>query len=301
MQQGLNKIGNPDRFLFTLQDATVAFGTKEAYRTVLSGIDLSIKKGEFVALAGRNGSGKSTLLRVLGGLVPLSRGTAENRLSAESNGAVRIVLQNPDTQLIGETVYDDLDFSLAAAGVEPEEADARIREALEAVGLDRLAHSPVSRLSGGQKQLAVIAQALSVRPAALLLDEPTAMLDPSARRAVLEAVKSAHARGVTIIWATQFAEEIGEAERVVALEQGRIAFDGKPAHFFYGIAEEDAWVEAAAAPCEPLGYPPPYAVRVMRELKRLGFADDLRLEELPVTEAQLLKVVEERCRSRSKV
>jgi len=287
--------------LFTLQDAAVAFGTKEAYRIVLSGIDLSITEGEFVALAGRNGSGKSTLLRVLGGLVPLSRGTAENRLSAEGNGTARIVLQNPDTQLIGETVYDDLDFSLSAAGLEPEEADARIREALSAVGLERLAHAPVSRLSGGQKQLAVIAQALSVRPAALLLDEPTAMLDPSARRAVLETIKTAHARGVTIIWATQFSEEIGEAERVVALEQGRIAFDGKPAHFLYGPAEEDAWAKAAAAPCEQLGYQPPYAVRVMRELKRLGFADDLRLEELPVTEAQLLKVVAERCRSRSKV
>lgn len=312
------------RPLWTLEGAEAAFETAAGTRPALRRLDLQIAEGEFVAVVGRNGSGKSTLLRVLAGLSPLTGGTMRTAPD-RANRPVRIVWQNPDAQIIGETVGEEIAFGLMAAGVPPVEVQERVRRALDAVGLPYGADWPVERLSGGQKQLLVVAAALAAEARALLLDEPTAMLDPVSGEAVRAAVAKAHRRGAAVVWATQQMDELGTAQRVLALADGELAFDGTAERFFYGAAglgggieapvkspacgDEDtgAYGEAGASgesgahgaagvheptPCERLGFRPPYAVETVLRLIRMG----LDVGSRPVANEQALKAVGALCR-----
>ena len=159
-----------------LRDVTVAYEHNGEVRRVLQRIDLEIAVGETIVLVGGNGSGKSTLLQVIAGLTGLSRGTVARRDEAS---IIPIVFQNPDAQIVGETVYEDICFGLENIAVPPEQMQERAREALAAVGLSGYEDVPVVQLSGGQKQLVCIASAIAMRTPMIVFDEPTAMLDPA--------------------------------------------------------------------------------------------------------------------------
>ncbi|WP_158289714.1 ATP-binding cassette domain-containing protein [Paenibacillus flagellatus] len=260
---------------------------------VLQGIDFRVGAGEFVAVVGVNGSGKSTLLRVLAGLLPVAEGKAATH--PEADGAVRIVFQNPDAQLIGETVYEEIAFGLEQLGVPTEEMPERVRLALRSVGLDVPASTPVERLSGGQKQLLGIAGALAAEARVLLLDEPTSMLDPVSKASVVDTVRALRDRGLAVVWSTQAMDEVGLADRIVALQDGRVAFEGTPETFFYGEAGKGDDAHGAndgGVPCVALGLRLPYAVETAHRLRDHG----VRLTVRPVTDDQLLEAVAGLCR-----
>jgi energy-coupling factor transport system ATP-binding protein len=207
----------------------------------LRGINLTIYRGEFVALVGANGSGKSTLARHLNGLLLPSGGTVwvDGLLTSDPRSLWRIrqkvgmVFQNPDNQLVATTVEEDVAFGPENLGVPPQEIRRRVDEALTTVGLWELRLHPPHRLSGGQKQLVAIAGALAMRSECLVLDEPTSMLDPLGRRQVLSTLHRLNAEeGLTILLITQSMAEAATAQRAIVLEDGRIALNGSPREVF---------------------------------------------------------------------
>ncbi|MDF2716640.1 MAG: hypothetical protein K0R28_3565, partial [Paenibacillus sp.] len=170
------------RPLWILKDADVALQAPDSSATVLRRLTLRIDEGEFVAVVGRNGSGKSTLLRALGGFAQVTHG--EIIADRETMRSVRTVFQNPDAQIVGETVFEDVSFGLENMAVPSGEMQGRVREALALVGLNVSEDEPVEHLSGGQKQMLCMAGAIVTGASILLLDEPTAMLDPASKSAV---------------------------------------------------------------------------------------------------------------------
>lgn len=265
-----------------LQDVTVAYRQDDGIRIVLRDINLSLPEGRMTALIGGNGSGKSTLLKVIAGILPPSRGKVQ-RLS-QPQDLVPVVFQNPDAQIVGQTVWEDVCFGLENTAVPPEEIKERADRALAAVGLAGFGDVPVSRLSGGQKQLLCIASVIAMQPSLLIFDEPTAMLDPAAKEQVLQVMNRLRQEGKTILWATQGIDEIGLADQVVALDDGEIVFMGTPEDFFYG-REEDG--DREGIPCHTLGFRLPYSIEVIHELKRSGRLHGLR----PVTAEQCMEAV----------
>jgi energy-coupling factor transport system ATP-binding protein len=271
--------------LWILKDADVAPHAPEDSATVLRRLNLRIDEGEFVAVVGRNGSGKSTLLRALGGFARVTGG--EIVADGEMIRGVRAVFQNPDAQIVGETVFEDVSFGLENMAVPPGEMPDLVRDALAMVGLNVRGDEPAEHLSGGQKQLLCMAGAIVTGTRILLLDEPTAMLDPASKSAVQRVAKRLHENGTTIVWATQAMDEVGLAGRVIALRDGEVAFDGTPERFMYGDEGE-----ASSSPCLSLGFRHPYAVEVANRLLAAG----LPLRERPLLGEQLLKAVPALCR-----
>lgn len=207
----------------------------------LQGIDLTIERGEFVALIGPNGSGKSTLARHLNGLLLPTAGevrvdgltTTDPRHLQAVRQQVGMVFQNPDNQLVASTVEEDVAFGLENIALPPAEIRQRVDQALASVGLQGYRTHPPQMLSGGQKQQVAIAGVLAARPACIVLDEPTAMLDPPGRQRVLALVRQLNAaEGIAVVWITQSMEEAAAARRVVALHAGRVVLDGPPPQVF---------------------------------------------------------------------
>jgi energy-coupling factor transport system ATP-binding protein len=264
---------------------SVAFATQGEPVFALRDVSLNIRQGEWVALVGRNGSGKSTLGRVLAGLCPVSKGTVRRALPATPTRLpIATVFQNPDAQIVGQTVYEDVCFGLENLAVPPTELHSRAVQALSRVGLLAKRDHPVETLSGGQKQLLCIASALALEPAAMVFDEATSMQNPGARAAILNVVRDLHRAGMTIVWITQWMSELAFADRVVALEDGRLAFDGSVTAFFY---EEQP---GSPSPCETLGFEAPFAVQVATRLRQRGLFPDAR----PITPEDLAAVVSSR-------
>ena len=207
----------------------------------LRGVTLSIGAGEFVAVLGANGSGKSTLARHLNALLLPSEGhcrvrgmdTRDEALRWDIRQEVSMVFQNPDNQLIAAVVADDVAFGPENLGVPPAEIRRRVADALALVGMERYAQAAPHLLSGGQKQRIAIAGAIAMQTHALVLDEPTAMLDPRGRSEVLSAVEKLHdEQGMTIVYITHFMEEAIAADRIVLMEAGQVVMDGTPREIF---------------------------------------------------------------------
>ena len=207
----------------------------------LCGITLSIAAGEFVAVLGANGSGKSTLARHLNALLLPSTGTCrvcgwdtkDEARRWDIRQEVSMVFQNPDNQLIAAVVADDVAFGPENLGVPPAEIRARVQDALALVGMESYAQAAPHLLSGGQKQRIAIAGAIAMQTHCLVLDEPTAMLDPRGRAEVLRAVKKLHKeQGMTIVYITHFMEEAIAADRIVLMDAGRVVMDGTPHEVF---------------------------------------------------------------------
>lgn len=272
-----------DSWILRAKRITVTYAA--AGEAVVSGLDLSIRKGEWVAVVGRSGSGKSTLAKALAGVYPVTQGAVE--WADGEAPAIQLVLQNPQAQMVGETVFEDVCFGMENCGVPSGEMADRARAVLAQVGLSGCEALAADRLSGGQKQLLAIAGAIATEAAVMVFDEATSMLDPAARERVVSVVRQLHRRGTTVVWITQLLDELAWADRVVVLERGAIVFEGSRERFFYGKEEGDG-----IAICERLGFVPPYAVQVAAELMKRGYA----LSPLPVTPEELSEAVSASCR-----
>lgn len=237
-------------------------------KPALSGIDLTIEAGESVAIVGPSGSGKTSLLRLMNGLiVPTSGEVAVDGLSTsdetnvwEVRRRVGLIFQNPDNQLVSTTVERELAFGMENLGLPPEEIGRRVEEAIERFRLERLRDRAPHRLSGGEKQRVSIAAVLAMRPAYLLLDEPTSLLDAAGRHdlwSTLEELRSDSE--ATTVHVTQFPDEIGMSSRAVVVHGGRVVFDGTPAGLFER-EDLEAW-----------GLRRPPAMEVAARLRDAGF------------------------------
>ena len=213
----------------------------EAPQVVLRGVDLTVEKGSFVAILGHNGCGKSTLAKHFNALLLPTGGqviVADMDTASEDNTypirrLVGMVLQNPDNQLVSTIVEEDVAFGPENLGLPPAEIRARVDEALAAVDMTAYKDHAPHRLSGGQKQRIAIAGVLAMQPDCLLLDEPTAMLDPQGRREVLDTVcRLNREQGMTVVLITHYMEEAAMADRVVVMDEGRVVLDGTPRQVF---------------------------------------------------------------------
>ena len=207
----------------------------------LCGIDLEIEKGSFVAVLGHNGSGKSTLAKHMNAILVPDEGrvtvcgidTAEEERVIDVRRNVGMVFQNPDNQIVANVVEDDVAFAPENLGVAPEEIRRRVDAALGQVGMYELRQHAPHLLSGGQKQRVAIAGVIAMEPEIIVLDEPTAMLDPQGRREVMSVVRELNRKyGITVILITHHMDEAVQAQRVVVMHEGNVLMDGRPREIF---------------------------------------------------------------------
>ena len=251
-----------------IQFENVHFSYPGDERESLHGVDLSIERGSFVAVLGQNGSGKSTLAKHMNAILVPDEGrvlvdgidTADESRILDVRRRVGMVFQNPDNQIVANVVEDDVAFAPENLGVEPKEIRQRVDASLRLVGMyEHRQHAP-HLLSGGQKQRVAIAGVIAMKPEIIVLDEPTAMLDPQGRREVVDTVFSlCRSRGMTVILITHHMEECIDADRVLILSKGRLTADGRPEEIF-----------ADRALLEAEGLEQPETARLLRELRAAG-------------------------------
>lgn len=227
---------------FVLENVTYAY--EQNGRAALKELNLSIKKGEMVAVLGHNGSGKSTLAKLLNGLYIPSDGkvlvfgmdTREEENTWKIRQKAGMVFQNPDNQLVATIVRDDVAFGMENIGVDREEMLKRIDSSLSSVGMLEFIDRAPHMLSGGQKQRVAIAGALAMEPEALIMDEATAMLDPVGRKEVFETVRRLNEeKGITIVWITHFMDEAALCDRLIVMHKGELCMDGTPSEVFSDV------------------------------------------------------------------
>ncbi|MGQ9557359.1 MAG: energy-coupling factor ABC transporter ATP-binding protein [Desulfurispora sp.] len=270
----------------------LSFSYPGASAPALRSIDLQVEEGELVGIAGPCGAGKSTLLQCLAGIIPRHRsgiysGTVrvadqgvaglDRRTAARTVG---IVLQDPEAQLVAPVVEEEIAFGLENLGLPAAQVDRRITEALQATGIDHLRHCATSRLSGGQKQRVIIAAVLAMRPRLLLLDEPTAELDPRGSRMVWETLHHlVTAHNMTVLVVEQKIGLLAEyCSRLVLMEQGRIILDGRTRTV---LAQQES-INRAGCDCPPVS-----------ELARLLQEKGLYRGDLPVTVEEAYSMVQQ--------
>jgi energy-coupling factor transport system ATP-binding protein len=232
-------------------------------------VNLTIEKGSFTAIIGRNGSGKSTLAKLMNALLLPEEGTVhvlgiittdEGRLW-EIRRNVGMVFQNPDNQIVGTTVEEDVAFGPENIGIEPAEIRKRVDSAMETVGMSRYAGYAPHLLSGGQKQRVAIAGILALKPTCIVLDEATSMLDPSGRKEVMDVLRQInHEEGITIVHITHHMDEASLADRVIVIDNGRVVLDGTPRQVFSRVEE-----------VKSLGLDVPMVTELFHELNLRGY------------------------------
>ena len=220
----------------------LTFRYENTDRDVIRDMNIEIEQGSFVAVLGHNGCGKSTFASHLNAILLPSGGKVwvdgmDTAVETDDSlkdirKTVGMVFQNPDNQIVATVVEEDVAFALENLGVEPNEMRKRVDETLESVGMSEYAHHATHRLSGGQKQRIAIAGVIVMRPKILVLDEPTAMLDPQGRKDVMQIIKKLHEGGKTVVLITHFMDEAAQAQRVVVMNDGQILIDGTPHYVF---------------------------------------------------------------------
>ena len=204
-------------------------------------VDIDVKEGQFIAILGHNGSGKSTLAKHMNAILVPTEGTmwvnGRNTSDPSELWNVRqsagMVFQNPDNQIIGTVVEEDVGFGPENLGVPTDEIWTRVEESLKAVGMIEYRHHSPNKLSGGQKQRVAIAGVVAMEPKCIVLDEPTAMLDPRGRQEVMETITRLNReKGITIVLITHYMDEAVQAGRVVVMDKGQVLMDGTPQHVF---------------------------------------------------------------------
>lgn len=218
-------------------------------KRAVDGVELDVKKGDFVAILGHNGSGKSTLAKHINALLLPSEGevwvagmnTKEESHVWDIRQSAGMVFQNPDNQIIGTVVEEDVGFGPENMGIPTEEIWERVEEALKAVGMYKYRkHSP-NRLSGGQKQRVAIAGIVAMHPQCIVLDEPTAMLDPNGRKEVIRAVRALNmVENITVLLITHYMEEVVHADKVIVMDEGKVVMQGTPKEIFSHVEELQA-------------------------------------------------------------
>ena len=267
-------------------------GNVESWKRAVDGVDLEVRSGEFIAILGHNGSGKSTLAKHINAILLPTEGTLwvdgmdtkdEDKLWDIRQDA-GMVFQNPDNQIIGTVVEEDVGFGPENLGVPTDEIWERVEESLKAVGMLKYRkHSP-NRLSGGQKQRVAIAGVMAMHPRCIVLDEPTAMLDPHGRKSVIRTVQKLNREEqITVILITHYMEEVIEADRVNVMDDGKVVMQGTPREIFSQVDR-----------LKELRLDVPQATLVAYELQKKGFP--LRNGILSNEE-----LVEELCQLKSKM
>ena len=213
---------------------------------VLKNFNLTIEKGSFVAILGHNGSGKSTTAKLINGINIAQSGEVivdgqkveDNDTIFDIRRKVGMVFQNPDNQIVSSIVEEDVAFGVENLGVEPKEIRERVDNALKTVGMYEHRLKAPNKLSGGQKQRVAVAGIIAMKPMCIVLDEPTAMLDPSGRREVMNTVKKLNKEeGITIVLITHYLDEAVQADRVVVMDDGQIKLDDTPRNVFAKVDE----------------------------------------------------------------
>ena len=216
-------------------------GNVESIQTALDHVDLDVKQGDFIAILGHNGSGKSTLAKHINALLAPSEGSLfvdgmdvskeENVIPVRKTAGM--VFQNPDNQIIASVVEEDVGFGPENMGISTGDIWKRVDESLSKTGMTAYRHHSPNKLSGGQKQRVAIAGVMAMRPQCIVLDEPTAMLDPNGRKEVLEAVHQLNRQEkVTVVLITHYMEEVIDADRVVVMDDGHVVMEGTPREIF---------------------------------------------------------------------
>ena len=243
---------------------------------VLDGVTLSIEEGTFVAVLGHNGSGKSTLAKHLNAILLPSGGavyvsgmdTADENLLLEIRRTVGMVFQNPDNQIVANVVEEDVAFAPENLGVPSDEIRQRVDNALKAVGMYQFREHAPHLLSGGQKQRIAIAGVIAMQPRCIVLDEPTAMLDPIGRADVLRTIKELNrSSGVTVVLITHHMDEAAQADRLVVMTKGKVIADGAPKEVFQDVEGLKA-----------VGLTVPHTTELLWQLRQEGF--DVPLDAL---------------------
>ncbi len=227
--------------IIKIRDLTYEYENEDRVFSVLKGISIDFEKGSFVAVLGHNGSGKSTLAKLLNGLNKPTTGTVEvsgmltddEAHEIDVKKAVGMIFQNPDNQIVASIVEEDVAFGLENIGIPPAEMRERVDAALKSVGMYEYRKSSPYNLSGGQKQRVAIAGVIAMEPQCIVLDEPTAMLDPQGRKDVISTlIKLCREKGITIILITHYMNEAALADRIVVLNNGKVELDGTPRDVF---------------------------------------------------------------------
>ena len=216
-------------------------GNVEGIITAVDNVSLSVKQGDFIAILGHNGSGKSTLAKHFNAILYPTEGTVfvdgmdtrDDEKLWDVRREAGMVFQNPDNQIIGQIVEEDVGFGPENLGVPTEEIWQRVEESLKVVGMYEFRKYAPGKLSGGQKQRVSIAGVIAMHPKCIVLDEPTAMLDPLGRKEVIRAARALNdVEGITIILITHYMEEIIHADKVFVMDQGKVALQGTPREIF---------------------------------------------------------------------
>ena len=221
-------------------------GNVESIQTALNHVDIDVKPGQFIAILGHNGSGKSTFAKHINALLSPTEGTLwvdgkdvskeENVLDVRQTAGM--VFQNPDNQIIASVVEEDVAFGPENIGVPTEDIWARVADSLRSVGMLKYRNHSPNKLSGGQKQRVAIAGVMAMEPKCIVLDEPTAMLDPNGRKEVLRAVKELNQKkGITVILITHYMEEVVDADYVYVMDKGEVVMKGTPREVFSQVGK----------------------------------------------------------------
>ncbi len=231
--------------IIEVKNVTFEYSDGDRKKTVIENFDISFERGSFTVILGHNGSGKSTLAKLLNGLYKPDKGdvfvdginTRDEENEMEIRRKVGMVFQNPDNQLVASIVEEDVAFGPENLGLAPEEIRARVDNALKTVGMYEFRESTPHRLSGGQKQRIAIAGIIAMEPRCIVLDEPTAMLDPKGRAEIISTIERLNKeKGITVILITHFMEEAENADRVVVMNKGSIIADATPEIIFNDIS-----------------------------------------------------------------
>ena len=230
--------------IIEVKNVTFEYDESNSKTTILKNFDLEIQKGSFTVILGHNGSGKSTLAKLLNGLYKPTSGeifvdgisTIDEEHEIEIKRRVGLVFQNPDNQLVASIVEEDVAFGPENLGHDPKTIRQEVDEALKAVDMYDFRKSTPHRLSGGQKQRIAIAGIIAMKPECIVLDEPTAMLDPKGRNEIISTIKKLNREnGITIVLITHFMEEAVDADRVIVMDDGKIVADSTPKSIFSDI------------------------------------------------------------------
>lgn len=257
-------------------------GNVEGITTAVDNVNLDINQGDFVAILGHNGSGKSTLAKHLNAILYPTEGTVwvdgkdtqKDEYIWEIRQTAGMVFQNPDNQIIGQIVEEDVGFGPENMGIPTKEIWERVDESLKAVGMYEFRHYSPNKLSGGQKQRVSIAGVIAMHPKCIILDEPTAMLDPKGRREVIRAVRALNdVERITVILITHYMEEVIYADKVYVMDKGRITLQGTPKEVFSEVERlkelrlDVPQVTLLAHELKQEGFPIPEGILTKEELR----------------------------------
>ena len=255
--------------IIEIKNVTYTYTEDEILHTAVKDISLNIERGSFTVILGHNGSGKSTLAKMMNGLNKPTVGdvfvnginTKDEETELQVKKTVGMVFQNPDNQLIASIVEEDVAFGPENLGISPAEIRERVDEALKSVGMYEFRESTPHRLSGGQKQRIAIAGIIAMKPECLVLDEPTAMLDPKGRAEIINTLlKLNRENGITVVLITHYMEEAENADRVIVMNDGEIIDDGTPKEIFKNVEK-----------LKQVGLDVPQATELLYELSKNGF------------------------------